>query len=875
MVDLENKIPWSREELFQKGKPRVYRGRELDQIAFPIGGIGTGSIALGGWGQLRDFEIFNKPSKDLGFKYTFFTLHAQKGNDSAVTKVLQGPVGGSDFTWKGSGLDRMNGSGLARFRSAEFEGAFPFGKVKLEDPGMPLEVSLEGFNPFIPLNADDSGLPVAMFVATLRNPGTESVKATLFANLENKLGYPAAGGGRIEAYAEGGLRGLKMSNARHGPESSTHGTLALVTPHRDVSVQTHWVRAGWFDSLHRFWDAASEGRLEENDAPAENEKDNDVGSIALHTHVAPGETVRLPVWIVWHLPNALKYWENREKGDATPRPGWKNYYATKFEDASAVAAYVGKHHERLENQTRKFADALFSSTLPEAVMDAVSSQISILKTTTCIRLEDGTFWAWEGCAPDRGCCPGTCTHVWNYAQALPFLFPELERSIREAEYRGSLREDGGMTFRMPVPLGLSPGPRFTSAADGQMGGVMKVYREWQISGDDEWLKKLWPSVKKSLAYAWKWWDKDRDGVMEGVQHNTYDIEFHGPNTMMGSFYLGALRAAEEMGRHLNDEETVATCRSLYASGREKMDAELFNGEYYIQDIRLESKEQNAETSLKINNGVAFDPSNPKALKYQYGKGCLSDQVIGQWLARITDLGDLFDSKNVRAALQSIFRHNWKTNFLEHANPQRIYALNDESGLLLCSWPKGERPELPFVYSDEVWCGIEYQVASHMVYEGLIEEGLAVVKGVRERHTGVRRNPWNEFECGNHYARSMASYALLPALSGFFYSAPKQALRLAPRIYKDDFACFYATGSGWGRVTQRIQDGSPHLGVEVHAGFVDLKELQLGLEIPHPVLTLKGTECACDAEGSEDGTVIRLRNAVRVEEAQCLMVKSNG
>jgi uncharacterized protein (DUF608 family) len=550
------------------------------------------------------------------------------------------------------------------------------------------------------------------------------------------------------------------------------------------------------------------------------------------------------------------YWSPVE-----PKPVWKNYYATQHADAVAVAEYVAKHINRLEDDTRAFAEALWSSTLPEAVLDAVSSQISILKTTTCLRLSDGTFYGFEGCSPQQGCCEGTCTHVWNYAQALPYLFPCLERSVREKDYAINLHRDGHMTFRMPLPLGTIPEPTFHAAADGQMGGVLKVYRDWQICGDDEWLKALWASVQRALEYAWREWDRDKDGVMEGVQHNTYDVEFHGPNTMMGSFYLGALRAAEEIARYLGEYDKAEEYRRVYESGRAWMDEHLFNGEYYIHEVRPASPE------------MSTDPRSPNFPPYQLGRGCLSDQLIGQWYARMLRLGDLLDAEHIRKALLSVFRYNWKSDLYEHVNPQRIYALNGEAGLLLATWPHGGRPLFPFPYSDEVWTGVEYQVASHLIYEGFVEEGLSIVKGVRDRYNGERRNPWNEFECGNHYARAMASYALLLALADLFYSAPRGLLRFAPRVYPEDFACFFSVDSGWGRVKQTFGAGYKRAEVQVHRGSLRVCEMQLGFTANRPqVRVADRTVPATATPLAEGGTQVTFAEPVTIRQGETLLVE---
>jgi hypothetical protein len=250
-------------------------------------------------------------------------------------------------------------------------------------------------------------------------------------------------------------------------------------------------------------------------------------------------------------------------------------------------------------------------------------------------------------------------------------------------------------------------------------------------------------------------------------------------------------------------------------------------------------------------------------------------MIGQWYARMLGLGDLFDVDKVRSTLASIFRYNWKPDLSSHANAQRIYAINDEAGLLLATWPHGGRPALPFVYSDEVWCGIEYQVASHLIYEGLVEEGLAIVKGVRDRHDGVRRNPWNEFECGNHYARSLASYALLLALADFRYAAPDQRLHFAPRVYPEDFACLFSLPAAWGMVKQSLSPDVRRAVVQVHAGALKLRQLHIGFAAPEPRVTLAGRPVTVAVEASEGGTALRFDQPVVLEASQSLVVDTWG
>jgi non-lysosomal glucosylceramidase len=812
---LKGAIPYSHRHLFARGPKPPLTGRNLDEVAFPLGGIGTGMITLGGWGQLRDWEIRNRPDKGYCVPEAFFMLKVGSGKRS-VTRVLQGPVGGG-YVGGGHTVRRDAGQGLPHFRKVSFDGRFPVATVRLSDPSVPLQVELEAFNPFIPLDDKNSSIPVAILLYRFTNPTSKTISATLFGNLTNIIGDPNAIKRLNQAKRSRGIGGLYLTTDSR-PDQPGPGSMALATPWEDVAV---WPR--WKDpAIAKYWEAVAES----DRFPPRGKGTTDTGTVAGRFQVRGGQTVTIPFFIAWHFP-IFEHWH---KPEGRPPATWRNYYATVWSDAWDVAAYTAKHFNRLRRGTLLFRDTLFESTLPTHVLDAVSSQISILKTPTCLRLTDGTFYAFEGCSDNQGCCEGTCSHVWNYAQALPYLFPALQRSVREAEWENSMQDDGFVTFRMPLPLGTKATPTFHPAADGQMGTVMQVYREWLVSGDDGWLRKMWPKTKKALEFAWKYWDADKDGVMEGMQHNTYDIEFYGPNTITGSLYLGALRAAELMAEYLGEKSKAAEYRALRERGSAWADKHLFNGEYYEQKVRPRAHEAWPEPFRGMAERAGRDDKFPWP-KWQYGKGCMSDQLIGQWYAQMLGLGDLYDKRHVRKALQAIFRHNWRADLSEHPCLLRIYALNDEAGLLTGTWPRGERPGYAMYYSDEVWCGIEYQVASHLIYEGMVEEGLAIVKGARDRYTGERRNPWDEIECGHHYARSMSSYALLLALSGFSYCAPEQRLGFAPRVFADDFACLFSVGSGWGLYRQKARQKSTEASVEVRYGSLTLKTLEAGVAAP--------------------------------------------
>jgi len=839
---------YGRDALLASGPVRTFEGRSLGEVAFPLGGIGTGTVSLGGRGNLRDWEIFNRPGKGVHLPFTFFSMYVEQGGAKLV-RVLEGPLE-PPFT-TGFGFKRVFVPGLPRMEKARFKGQYPFAEVELSDSQVPLEVTLEAFNPFIPLEPDDSGIPAFVLRFRVKNTGPAPAKVTIAGSVLNPIGYDGEGqvdgvgndkfGRNVnEVKRTAALRGLAMSSQKVKPEAPAFGTVALVTPWPDVTTLAHWVRGDWWDDLQIFWDDfAADGLLKDVDEVSPSpDKRTDVGTLGLTATVAPGGEVVLPFILSWHFPNVLNYFDivPEQRGRI-----FKNHYAERYADAWAAAEYLQANLGRLEAASRAFHDAFFSTSLPPYVLDAVSSQASILRTTTGLWLEGGKYFGFEGCGDQGGCCPLNCAHVWNYAQSLAFLFPSLERTMRETDFLNNVKPDGAMVFRTSLPIGSGVFWNFKPAADGQMGRVISLYRDWQISGDTAWLQKLWPQAKKALDYAWKSWDADRDGLMEGEQHNTYDIEFYGPNSMMGAFYLGALRAGALMAAAVADWPAARTYKALYDKGCQNYDQTLWNGEYYVQK---------------------YDQVMEK--KYQYGEGCLSDMLLGQWLGMVSGLGRYLPAERVQSSLRAIYKNNFLTDFRNFSNVQRTYALNDEKGLLLCSWPRGGRPPLPFPYSDEVWTGIEYQVASHLIYEGLVEEGLSVVKAVRDRYDGLRRNPWNEVECGHHYARAMASWGVLTALTGQAYSGPDKRIGFDPKLAPEDFRAVWTAGAAWGVYAQKAEmSGKLSLGLEAGAGAVELKAFDLVL--PPSVAGKKVRTVAVIAAGAPVRAVFRQTGAaVRVQ-----------
>lgn len=539
------------------------------------------------------------------------------------------------------------------------------------------------------------------------------------------------------------------------------------------------------------------------------------GAAGSTVELAPGEAKEVTFLLTWYFPNRpLQYGEggNWNLPIPTGGPAIGNMYANWYDHSLDVASWLNKNLDRLTNETMLFHDAYYNkSTLPYWLNQRLMMPASTLATETCQWWSTDKFWAWEGV----GSCVGTCTHVWNYEHALSRLFPELERNIREkTDFGTSFQEDGGVLARNGWGGIL---------IDGHAGAILKAYREHLMSKNDLFLSRNWDKIKKATQFIMKE-DGNADGLIEKEQANTYDIAFFGANTYVGGLYLASLKAASRMALIMKDTVFARYCDSIFANGTNNSVTKLWNGEYFIQDVDLNK--------------------HPLA---QYGNGCLSDQLFGQTWAHLDNLGYIYPEKNVRTTLQSIWKYNWAPDVSVQNKvhkPERIYADAGEPGLFIATWPNSKHMgEAGVRYRDEVWTGIEYQVATNMIYEGMTEEGLSLVKAVHQRYSPEKHNPWNEIECGDHYARAMASWGVLLALQDFKYDGPAKSISFAPRVQQNNFQSFFTAAEGWGNIQQKRSGQTQTNTLDLTYGKISLRSIII--EVPgnpsHVTVSVNGRE----------------------------------
>ena len=594
------------------------------------------------------------------------------------------------------------------------------------------------------------------------------------------------------------------------PKTPGFGTLALATLAQDATVCP---AAGLPEDAWRTF--AAEGCFtplaEANTSPPSPQGQTVNGAVAATVSVPAGKSIEVPFLLAWHYPN--KYSAGHE---------WMGcHYATQWPNARAVLREAAAEFATLRGRTEQFRHTFYDSTLPYWLLDCVTANAAILRHVGVVfRIANGDVYGWEG---SNGCCQPTCTHVWGYEQSLSRLFPDLESDMRRIDFMHQQRADGGVNNRTDVP---SP-PKPTGEqpfADGHASCILKAYREALNQPDDKFLREYWPHINRAVEYLIGRDAKSAGGQPEGIlqddQWNTYDEALHGVTAFISGYYLAALRAGEEWARRVGDTASAERFHAIFEKGQKKLGELCWNGEYYQQHL-------------------------PDYLKRpgEVGPGCMADQLLGQWWAHQLGLGYVLPKERVVAALRAVFKYNFKSDLTGWQHAPRAFAGAKDKGLIICTWPKGGRPDNVMLYSDEVWTGIEYQVAAHMIYEGMIEEGFAIVKAARDRYDGIPRppigrNPWNEIECGGHYARAMSSWSLLLALSGYEYDGPRRRLRFTPRHTPDNFKSFLAGPEGWGDLKQ-TRTGQEQLNeIAVREGRFAVAHLTL--ETGHAVTTVKAT-----------------------------------
>jgi hypothetical protein len=566
-----------------------------------------------------------------------------------------------------------------------------------------------------------------------------------------------------------------------------------------------------------------------------------LGALGQKFTLKPGKKTTVTFVLTWHFPNF--YLRGRNVGRS---------YDKRFDSAQDVAEHIAANFDRLAGQTRLWHKTWYDSTLAFWFLDRTFLNTSILATNTAYILGDGRFYGSEGVY----CCPGTCTHVWGYVQAMGRLLPELEQRLRErTDYNpevGFHPDSGLIEFRGKFGNGC--------AVDGQSGVILRTYLTHQMSDNERFLRRNYGSMKKAMNYLVKNYDADADGILTGAQHNTLDARWYGKITWLSLYYQATLRAAGQMADEMGDNEYAEHLRTLAERGRKYIEEKLFNGEYFIHEP---------------------DPEHPKSPGVF--NGCEYSQLLGQSWAYQVGLGQILDRGKVTTALKSLWKYNFSTDvgpFREVFKGGRWYAMPGEGGLIACTWPYGGEEALTHGnrhfagYLNECQAGYEYGATSLMMWHGLIYRALAHIRTVHDRYDGAKRNPWNEVECGSHYARSMASYGLFTGICGFEHHGPKGYIAFSPRLTPENFRASFTSARGWGTFSQTRNGKTQTEKIEVRAGKLRLKTLAFdlpeGIQVKNVKIETSGKELDAIYKIKEKRITITLNKETIVDTNQSIV-----
>ncbi|MFJ2092928.1 GH116 family glycosyl-hydrolase [Streptomyces sp. NPDC087901] len=792
-------------DLFAQGEPTAYSGDNLTDTRFAVGPLGSAGIVHDGTGARPTWWIFNNLGQlasngwhNAPDTYTtgqvpnsFFGVRTQTPDGKSIVRALQ--------------TEAVGGTAFPPMKSLTQQGEYPQLGYHFKDDALPVQVSEEVLNPMIPGDTKNSAIPTAMYRFTLTNPTDEPVKVSLLASQQNAVGfdgYKSIGGdndrvvdgygsNRTHVVTSGDTTALSMSG-RAGA-----GSINLTTSGRNVSATASW---GSLDTLAG--DLSDDGSLGgPRDASSPGDRTTVDGALAIPVTLGPGEKATIPVTLNWHFPGAKNY----NGGDGRQYENW-------WKSADDVADYVTKNYKQLLRDTDAYHDALYDSNLPRYLIDRVSAATAVLHSPSVWWAKNGFFGGREG----WGCCPGMPTHVFHYAQAQAWLWPEVGQ-------RWTQQWLDNMDGTGKIPMRFNGDSTFTM--DGQTGVILSAYRTYQTSGK-VWLDGSWPKVKQAMDYVVAHGDADHDGILKGSFNTTLDGGETGDGSWLGSMYLASVHAAQKMAEAQGDPATAAQYAAIYEKGRTAGEKAYFNGEYYTE----------------INTGVGAS----------YGNGSEIDMLLGQWWSTQLGLGDIYDTEHMDLAAKNLFRNNYRDNLLgdtpysgyNYAHQFRQYALETDGGLQMTTWPHNDQPTNTPLYYDELMSGFEYSAAGLMLQRGQTKEGLQVVKAISDRYDGRARkgpyinmstcstgdgtgSPFGDDECGKYYARTLSSWSLLTAMQGFSYSGPDNSLSFAPTWRPSDHRSFFSTGGAWGTFTQKRAKGSGQTdAIQVRHGSLTLRRFSV-------------------------------------------------
>jgi len=829
--------------LYERGKALEASGDNLNYIGMPINGICTGQVYLGGDGRLWYWNL--DATKD-------------KKNNPKGLRYME-PDGASSPMSQGFALqvnEKVHTLDTEGFDDVTFINQYPMGRVDYATAGCPLKVQLEAYTPFIPLNRDESSYPVVVMRYTVTNTSSKEHEVAIagwIENISDRKIDDATTGKKLCVYRE--LDDISTVECSADFENANSIALGIFGKEKPELVDLGKATPG-ADGIFSSATGSKDGTVSERDLAQSS-----FASMGRKLMLKPGESKTVSFAVSWRFP-LLRYGTGFGMGPKATAPG-RNHYATLWSTATEASSQLASRENKLYGTTKKWVDTWYDSTLPYWFLERAFIPINCVQTQVAQRVyPEGSDKEHYNLEEGVRCCPGNCTHVWNYAQGLARIFPEIERECRDrVEYGLGFDDDNGMVyFRYCMQEGKNGRD---DALDGTCGTIIRVLRESQMTTDYSFLAKVWDRVKLSMDFVIMEWDSDEDGMLAGPQHNTLDEPWHGQVHWLTNVYHAALKASAVMARQMKQPALAARYERIVKKGAPAMVDLLWNEDfgYFIHKPPADEEKMHGSTN-----------------------GCHIDQVLGDSWMHEVGLDPILPQDKIRMSLQALWKYNFTPDvgaFRKVMINGRYYAAEGDAGLVMCSFPFGKiEPKSGNKnyagYLNECMTGFEWQVAAHMIREGMVEEGLAIGKAIYDRYQPEARNPYNEIECSDHYSRAMASYGAFLAACGYRYDGPEGELGFGPKLSPEDFRAAFTVAEGWGRFTQKIDAGELSAGLEIHYGKLDLKEftLEKGLRIVanRAEVEVDGQSVEAEFSAEADRYVLKFGDGITLQAGQKLGVR---
>ena len=807
---------------YAQSRHQVYRetfnASDRVRSGIAVGGLGTGSVEIRKDGQFYNWTILNNWPLGTGEPLVIKSFPRTYADQSFLFFIVRYEVEGAPPRLKLLQLnDGLSEGGMQSIdyyypwmrsvENIEYSARFPFTHMKFSDPEMPFEIYLEVFSPFIPHDVKNSSLPGAYFNFSIKSTSDKPVKVLLLSSLRNLAGYDHLDKYFISSADSGSdYKGFTMSCGGMDSTQSSWGEMGIYSLSAGSSYYLGWEhKHPYYEKLlvnDKFKDINdTEGRnLMENGTKKARTADNNdqrcFSSIGCNTTLQPGGTFDHSFIFAWYFPNLYGGIEHRPDREMLNENFSLNvektkiqghYYNNFFSSHQEVSEYLMARKDDLEEKTRDFLNDFYNSDLPTFVLDQVNSQLNTFVTSSTLT-RNGTFAIREGLTADKPWGPNATIDVSLYgSSSIIALFPELQKSMMRAHLLIQ-SEKGEIHHGLHSDIEIEHNGTWGvfHRVDLVPNYIQIVLRDYFWTGDEDYLREMWPSVKKGIQYIIDERDKDGDWMpdMEGIMCSYDNFPMYGLASYIQSQWMAAMASSGKAAGILGDIETQELSEKIFRKGTSLMETRLWNGEYFV---------------------LSNDYLGEKGLD----DGILTDQLIGQWVAHQSGLGYLFGKDKIKSSLRAVMKNSYREEF----------------GLRNCSWP--EYPEIYPIHETNLWVdqantcwsGVELAFASFLIYEGMVIDGEKVIKTVDDRYrdSGLY---WDHQEFGGHYYRPMSAWSILHAYLGLGIS--DGSYYFSPKLDREEYRLFFSHGNG----TAHYAKKNDSVSIRVASGSMKLKSLQL-------------------------------------------------